>query len=1109
MEPRSRVLGPGTEFRSQPIESQPWNGCTLARPAIPADSQLVVVGSSAGGIETLSRFVANLPADFPAPVVIAQHLDPHRPSHLHEILARHSTLPVRSAEESEALEDGVIFVVPSNRTVEIGEGAIRVHTASAASVAPSIDGLFESAAAAYGPGVIAVILTGSGSDGSAGAWHVKQAGGSVVIEDPATAKFPSMPRSVPSALVDAMGDIDSIGGILCDLLAAASPPADGSAREELRHLLERIHERSGVDFGTYKPATIMRRLKGRMNATSCRSLTEYAALIESDPEEYSNLVNSLLIKVTEFFRDPQVFEYLRQQVLPDLVAEALREKRELRIWSAGCSTGQEAYSLAMMVAEVLGDERPWPDVRIFATDVDREAVAFARRGLYAQASLKTLPPDLRDKYLSKTDAGYEVAKRLRAMVIFGEHDLGERVPFPRIDLLLCRNVLIYFTRAMQQVSLETFAFSLRPGGRLVIGMSETVAALPAPFEEEDAHLRIYRRLPGAHSIPALRHQVARPHRSQLDQLDLAIRGTHRDVQRVAESSALADSLLLSLAVGIVIVDPRYYILRINTSARKMLGIHGTAFDQDFIHLAEVLPPGAIRAAIDSALLGSTNSAVFEVEPTDAVSETTRFVEAKVRPYRVETRAIEGAVIELTEVTKLEQERRADARARQRLEKAVTTNARLLRANEELTTLVAELRMANESMLLASEDAQSSREEVETVNEEFQATNEELETLNEELTASVEELRVANEDLATRTHELSLEAAALALEKLSSQEERDRLRSILASLGDAVVAVDHEGRIVATNGTYDRLFSGSEASPEDVAGLPILLADRPMQRAARGERFRMEFAVTRPHEGRRWFEAVAEPLTAGDRTWGGVVAIRDLTERTMRLSLERLMAAAGHELKTPVAALHGYLQLVERHLGPESSEQARIYAARSLVQTRQIGELIERLFDVSRIQGGRLELQFAPIELVSVIRDAVDVGGTLPKAPTINLSVTGGPIALQGDAVRLEQVFVNLLSNAVEHAPTSHAIDVSVVKSGATAVVEVRDHGQGIATELLPLLFQPYARLGQKPSGGLGLGLYLAREIVVAHGGTIEAESKVGEGTAITVRLPLGKRKAGA
>ena len=1081
----------------------------MASPARPKEPQLVVIGSSAGGIEALSRVVASLPADFPAPIVIAQHLDPRRPSHLHEILARHATLPVRVVEEREVLQDGVIFVVPSNRLVEISHGDLRLHAAKAGAVAPSIDGLFESAADVFGPGLIAVVLTGSGSDGSAGAWHVKHAGGAVVIENPATAMFPSMPSSIAPSLVDATADIDSIGGVLCDLLATGNPPADGSDHDELSAFLERIHERSGIDFSSYKPATILRRLRGRMNATSRPTLASYSARLESDPEEYARLVNSLLIKVTEFFRDPKLFDYLREHVLPELIAETRRERRELRLWSAGCSTGEEAYSLAITVAQALGEEAAWPDVRIFATDIDREAIAFARRGIYPTGALKSLPAGVRDRYFVKSDGHFEVAKRLRALMVFGEHDLGERAPFPKIDLLLCRNVLIYFAVPMQQVALETFAFSLRPGGRLALGTSETVATLPDPFEEEQARLRVYRRRSGNYAIPPMRPAVLHQRRGRETQLDQAIRVARRDVRREAESSESADNLLLNLTVGIVVVDPRYDILRINSAARKMLGIHGTAFGHDFIHLAEVLPPGAIRVAIDAALTGKTTSAIFEVEPTDAASETTHFVEATIRPYRIEPRAIEGVIVELTDVTRLEHERRADSRTRERLEKAVATNGRLLGANEELTTLVAMLRSSNEAMLLASEEAQATREEAETVNEEFQATNEELETLNEELTASVEELRVANEDLAARTDQLSAQAIILQQQRLATQEAHDRLRSILASLGDAVVAVDHDGQIVITNDAYDRFFGGAETEiePEDAAGLPIPPADRPQQRAARGERFRMEFAVKEPGGTRRWFEAVAESLTAGDRTWGGVITIRDLSERTMRLSLERLMAAAGHELKTPVAALHGYLQLVERNLSPDGSTQARTYAARALSQTLQVGELVERLFDVSRIQTGRLELVIAPIDLVAVVREAVEVAKTMPNAPTILVPPKRRPIVVQADAGRLGQVFVNLLANAVEHAATSPTIDVNVSRSGPIAVVEVRDHGPGIAGNVLPLLFQPYTQLGQKPSAGLGLGLYLAREIVTAHGGTIEAESSLGEGTTITVRLPIGKRRA--
>jgi len=1077
-------------------------------PTVAQDPQLVVIGSSAGGIEALSQVVASLPADFPAPVVIAQHLDPRRPSHLAEILERHAAMPIKVVEEASALEVGVIFVVPPNRLVEIVKGRLRLRPARPGKVAPSIDLLLESAAKSFGGGLTAVILTGTGSDGSAGAWQVKQAGGTVVIENPATAMFPSMPRSISPSLVDARADLDNIGRVVRDLLAAGSAPPPGRDQREIEALLERIRERSGIDFSTYKPATIVRRLRGRMSATTQPSVAAYAELVQRDPGEYARLVSSLLIKVTQFFRDPKVFAHLAERMLPDLIESARREGRELRVWSAGCSSGEEAYSLAIVLAEALGDEAV--AVRVFATDVDPAAIAFARRGLYPQGALKSVPVPLRDRYFVKSDEGYEVVRRLRALMIFGEHDLGARAPFPRIDLILCRNVLIYFTPPMQRIALETFAYSLRDDGRLVLGPSETVAAWAGPYAEEHARLRVYRRLPGPQPVPAARPAPARAPTGVEISPSPEPPPSRRDAQAVSTDEGSAEALLLSLGAGIAVVDTHYDIVRINTSARRMLGIRGSAFDQDFVHLAEGLPSNVIRESIDAAIRGESTMTTFEVEPADIRAEAPRFIETFVHPFLGETGAIQGAVVELSDATQVERERAAHARTQRRFEKAAASNSRLLRTNEELTATVGDLRANNQRMLHLSQEAQAGREEVETLNEEFQATNEELETLNEELTASVEELRIANDDLAARTEELRLQALELEQQKRHTEEQHERLESILASLGDAVVAVDHNGATVATNVAYDRLFGGADAEiePEDLAGVPLPRDDWPQQRAARGERFRMEFAVSAPAGTRRWFEAVAEPLAAEDRTWGGVVTIRDVSERTMRLSLERLMAAASHELKTPAAAIHNYLQLVTRQLEAGKATEAQTYAGRALDQTRRLGQLIERLFDVSRIQSGRLELVTEPVDLVAVAREVVQAAQVLPGAPPIRFSPANRSLHIRGDAARLGQVLFNLMANAIEHAPRSATIDVAVRRMGPHAEVEVRDHGEGIPTDSLPTIFEPYGRLGQpRRRTGLGLGLYVAREIVIAHGGTIEVSSQAGEGTAVTVRLPLGQRPA--
>ena len=471
--------------------------------------QLVVIGSSAGGIDALATLVATLPHDFPAPIVIAQHLDPTHASHLGEILARRSVLPVRTIAAHAALEPGVVFVVPANRHVEVTDHAVSVHAQGSSRSKPSIDLLLTSAARVFGERLIAVILTGSGSDGTAGAWAVKAAGGTVVIQDPATAAYPSMPRSLAPTTVDVVADLARIGPLLYDLLVGmatlpstsdtADDPLDDAA---LTAVLARVRVRQGLDFAPYKAATIRRRLQLRLAVTGTDTLAAYGAYLDDHPEEYRRLVSSFLIKVTEFFRDPTLFDELRERVLPELIAQARAGSRALRLWSAGCATGEEAYSLAILVAEVLGDDLERVDVRIFATDLDKDAIGFARHGRYPAAALTTLPAALRARYFTAIDGAFLVVKRVRDLVVFGEHDLGQQPPFPHIDLALCRNVLIYFTPALQLRALQVFAFALRAGGYLALGNAETPGPLAEDFAAAHPQLKLYRRTDTRAPVPS-------------------------------------------------------------------------------------------------------------------------------------------------------------------------------------------------------------------------------------------------------------------------------------------------------------------------------------------------------------------------------------------------------------------------------------------------------------------------------------------------------------------------------------------------------------------------------------------------------------------------------
>src|SRR5438105_1440757 len=430
-----------------------------------SNGDLVVVGSSAGGIEALSILVSTLSTDFPAPIVLAQHLDPNRPSSLDTILQRRTALTVEVIHDRTILQTGKIYVVPANRHVSVVDGCVEIQGINPKRPRPSVDLLLSSAAEVYGERLIAVILTGSGSDGAAGAIELKNLGGTVIVQDPQTARYPSMPLALPPTVIDFEVSIERIGPLLYDLLKKGEslPQPEEKTDDVLRSILEQVSRQANIDFRLYKSSTILRRISRRMAVTHCSTMHDYLDYLKANPQEVGELVKAFLINVTQFFRDSDAFTYLKSQILPKLIARGLERDHTLRVWAAGCATGEEAYSLAMLITELLGPQLSQWSIKIFATDVDEAAINFARRGLYSENLLRDVPADYKDRFFERVDHGYRVSKMLRQMIIFGQQDLSRSAPFPRIDLVLCRNVLIYFTPELQEHVLNQFTFSLSPG----------------------------------------------------------------------------------------------------------------------------------------------------------------------------------------------------------------------------------------------------------------------------------------------------------------------------------------------------------------------------------------------------------------------------------------------------------------------------------------------------------------------------------------------------------------------------------------------------------------------------------------------------------------------
>jgi two-component system CheB/CheR fusion protein len=623
-----------------------------------------------------------------------------------------------------------------------------------------------------------------------------------------------------------------------------------------------------------------------MAATGSATIGDYLRFVQRHPEEQRVLIGTFLIKVTKFFRDADLFSTLRERILPEIIEAARARDHSIRLWSAGCATGEEAYSLAITLAECLGDEFDDFHVRIFATDLDADAVAFARQGLYAPSALSGVDAGTIQRHFDMADGGFQIAKRIRGLLVFGQHDLADRAPFPRVDLVLCRNVLIYFTTELQRSILQLFAFSLRDGGYLILGKSETTTPYADAFAPDDGRLKIYRRRGDRAALPVapIREMIPPstprviPSRPALHSHTLST-----PARTAAEQTQIrrADSILFDLPIGVVVVDRRYDIQYINDAARLLLGVHSSALGEDLIHLVHTVPAAELRALIDQAVSsGGQCSGTLTAVPVgpDAPSHLHVICTADTSDQSapVTTVCISDGTERVEERVRLESDLARATEARERAEQQgqhlVDTNREFLAANQQLTREMAELRRQNEEFLVGNEELQAAAEEVETLNEELQATNEELETLNEELQATVEELNTTNDDLQTR----NLEIQELAI---SVEAARARLNAVLNSLGDAIVLVDSQGRTILTNGLYDELFPTPFELLEVRAldGSTLSEDQLPNRRAGRGEAFQMSASMPDADGNARALSVSAQPLhgEGSEGSDGGVLVIRRL------------------------------------------------------------------------------------------------------------------------------------------------------------------------------------------------------------------------------------------
>jgi two-component system CheB/CheR fusion protein len=715
---------------------------------------IVGLGASAGGIDALRQFFARVKADHHTAYVVILHLSPDHDSRLAEVLQQTAPIPVMQVQHRTRIEPDHVYVVPPNKLLRLEAGHIEVSDITRAEQrrAP-VDMFFRSLADAQGSRAVCVILSGTGPNGSAGLKRVKEYGGLVIAQSPTEAEHNEMPRNaIATGLVDYVLPVaempDAVQGYFERLGQVEEPAIDVQQPdlEAMRDILTILRVRTGHDFSSYKPATIQRRIERRIHLRGLPSLAAYARLIRENPDEAIALMRELLISVTSFFRDPHAFEVLAQLVIPRIFA-AKASHEQVRVWVPACATGEEAYTLAMLLCEHTTTTVARAAVQIFATDLDEHAIQVAREAFYSDADVGDLSNERLQRFFTREPGGYRVRRDLRETVLFAHHNVIKDPPFSHLDLISCRNLLIYLNRPIQERVIETFHFALRPNGYLVLGLAESPETANDLFATADkfAHIFESRTVSSRVALPLTNHGLIVP--------TPAPRASEaRPVERITPGE-LHQRLLERYAPPSVVTTEEHNVVHMSESAGRYLSVPGGEPTRDVLRLVRPELRGDLRGALHEALRDRTVVTVTNVEI--AIDDHPARVTITVHPVLRESdpargylliffedseAAIDAAPEELRHV-----ERHGGAGSQQLEEELARLRLQLRNTVEQYETQVEEAKASNEELQAMNEELRSAAEELETSKEELQSVNEELTTVNQELKVKIEELGLTNND----------------------------------------------------------------------------------------------------------------------------------------------------------------------------------------------------------------------------------------------------------------------------------------------------------------------------------------------------------------------------
>ncbi|MGY6523433.1 MAG: CheR family methyltransferase [Mongoliitalea sp.] len=1045
------------------------------------DLFIIAIGASAGGMEAIHSLFDNTSGDGAAYIII-QHLSPNHESFMAETLTKHSKLQIFIAENDMAVRPNCIYLMPKGKNMTIKNRRLFLTNSYSKQPNTAIDIFFDSLANDCGNKSIAVILSGTGSDGTKGIVSIKRNGGLVIVQDPESAKFEGMPKSaIESGNVDIIRPSGLIPEAILSYLKQAAIEANfnqisQNSEDDLYEILNLIQENTPFDFFEYKKPTILRRVLVRMAKNNITTLKAYKEYLESNSSEIDILAKEFLISVTKFFRDSEAFEIIKEQVLKKIIEDKLQVDT-LKVWVVGCATGEEAYSLAILILELLTSLQKNLEVKIFASDIDKLALQHASKGVYSESISKDVSIERLEKYFIKQDKKFKVRDNVRKMIIFAEHDIVKQPPYGKIDLISCRNLLIYLNPILQRKILASLHFCLNKGGYLFLGPSESLGDIKKSFLEYDKKWKIFKSLEviqnmrnTTYSTPGLERQVT----------NLNLSTTHQKPFKATNLTELIhQTLLVEFGYEAAIwIDTNFEILHSTGDVEKYLLPKIFNFN-----LLEMLPQElsmatftTIKKAIKSKIKTKINKVISKIEGIN------QSVNILVKPFlSSDQSSIHVVLIFFSTQKELPEEQIESFDIEEHTARYFEDmKNELAETKQKLHNAYDALDLSNDNISSYNEELISGNEELQSTNEELQSVNEELQTVNNEYQLKIRELADLNDDLNNYFKST-----------INAQLYVDRGFVLRKFSPSAILQINLKesdlGRLISdlsTNIKFSTLM-------DDIAKVI-------------SEEKRIEKEV-QTNDG-RWYQMMVIPYIRlkDNKNDGVIITFNDITElKLVENKLSRInedhdtfIYSVSHDLKGPLNNLKSLITILEESYEIHNESEKEILDLITL-SIHNLGAIINELSDIVKIEN---EIDITEnIDVADMLKEielSMENKLLLSKAIIeLDLKIAEIPFSRKN----LRSILTNLLSNAIKYCSPDRApkIRFSTELSDNFIVLSVHDNGLGIPENKKREIFARFKRAHDHIEGS-GVGLFLVKKIINLSGGDIEVESELGKGSTFKV-----------